>query len=396
MRVAIAGDFPEDPQILVGGIQAVIYYTLTGLAAYADLELHVVSCEKWSQASQIGRIIHRQYPRWQTHHLPSPRAISHTRSMLTTDRRSVADALRALQPDLIHAHGQAAAYPWAAFNTGLPTVVTVHGINHLEAAIDPRGGRLRGWLRRFIWEQTERACLRRAQDIVIISPFVADTIRPYTRARLHTIENPVEEGLFHLTRRPATPARILYVGSIQKRKGLADLIAALGQVRAAGISAELRVAGACMDTYAAYGAHVRQLTQHLGLDAHVHFLGHLNRDALLDEYAACTLFCLPSHLEASPVVVAEAMAAGCPVVTTTIPSTAHLIQDGESGYRAPAGDVGQLAQALRRVLENSAEQQRLSENARQIAQRRFSPQQAAAATYQLYQACLYTQRPDAS
>lgn len=388
MRVAIAGDFAEDPHTIVGGIQAVIYYTLTALAAYPNLELHIVSCEKNSRASAENRPRHLTFPGWQAHHLPSPPHLSLTRTMLTADRRAVARCLRDLQPDLIHAHGQVAAYPWAAFSVGRPTIITVHGINYLEAAIDPRGARWQAWLRRTLWGQIERACLRRAQDIVIISPFVASIVRPLTRARLHAIENPVEARLFDLPRRPTAPARILYVGSIQKRKGLADLIAALGQVRAAGLDAEVRVAGAFMSTYADYGAAVRQLVAQLGLSDHVHFLGHLDRDALLAEYAACSLFCLPSYLEASPVVVAEAMAAGCPIVTTAIPSTTHLIHPGVTGLRTPPGDVTALTDALLAILRQPDEAHRLGAAARQVAQQRFSPAQAAAALYALYAARL--------
>lgn len=384
MRVAIAGDFAEDPHTIVGGIQAVIYYTLTALADYPDLDLHIVSCEKSSRASADNRPRHLTFPGWQAHHLPSPPQRSLTRTMLTIDRRAVARCLGELQPDLIHAHGQVAAYPWAAFTIGRPTIVTVHGINYLEAAIDPRGGHWQGWLRRTLWGYIERACLQHAQDIVIISPFVESVVRPLTPARLHTIENPVEARLFDLPRHPAAPPRILYVGSIQKRKGLADLITALGQVRAAGLEAELRVAGAFMPTYADYGEAVRQLITHLGLSDQVHFLGHLQRDALLQEYAACTLFCLPSYLEASPVVVAEAMAAGCPVVTTTIPSTEHLIYPDVTGLRTPPGDIPALTAALLHLLNQPAEARRLGAAARQAAQQRFNPAQAAAALYALY------------
>ncbi len=396
MRLVIAGDFPvavvSQPRHLVGGIQAVIYHTLQGLLNYPDLEIHVVACEKSipdvaTQTLVAMAATPDAAPAPMAHYLPSPPRLPHTLSMLTVDRQRLAHTLRRLRPDVVHAHGQAAAYPWAAFDSGAPTIVTVHGINQLEAAIDRRGGALRGWLRQFIWGQIEASCLRRAQDIVVISPFVAEVIRPHTRARLHAIENPIEPRLLDRPRRPLTPPRILYVGSIQKRKGLVDLIQALGQVRQRyGNDAGpiLRVAGAFMEPYAAYGEEVRRVTAALGLTPYVHFLGHLDRTALLEEYTACTLFCLPSYLEASPVVVAEAMAAGCPVVVAAIPSTEHLVVDGQTGRRVAPGDVDGLAEAILTLLERPALGKAWGEAARRVARERFSPQEAAAASYKLY------------
>ncbi|MEW5985974.1 MAG: glycosyltransferase family 4 protein [Chloroflexota bacterium] len=380
MRVAIAGDFPEEPGRIVGGIQAVIYYTLLGLADYPNLDIHVVSCEKWGQAGQSGPFS-RPGPHWQAHYLPSPQGIPHTLSMLTIDRRRLAQAIRALKPDLVHAHGQAAAYPWAAFDSGRPTVVTAHGLNSLEAQVDQRGGWLRGRLRALLWRQVEQSCLRRAADVVVISPFVADTIRPWTRARLHPIENPVDPTLFDLDRQAGIPGRLLYVGSIQKRKGLADLLQALAHLPAA----HLVVAGGFSQPYADYGRRIRQLVAELHLEERVHFLGHLDRASLQQEYRQCAVFCLPSYLEASPVVVAEAMAAGCPIVTTAIASTAHLIEDGQTGYRVPAGNPLALAARVEQLLSNPAEAQAMGDAARRVALRRFTPTQAAAATHELYQ-----------
>ena len=46
-RIVVAGDYPEHPPTIVGGIQAVIHNTLERLGDYDDLDLHVVTCEKW-------------------------------------------------------------------------------------------------------------------------------------------------------------------------------------------------------------------------------------------------------------------------------------------------------------------------------------------------------------
>lgn len=383
MRVVIAADFPEDPPNVVGGIQAIVYYTLRRLADYKDLDIHIVSCEKWGRAARSGPWV-LNGEGWQAHYFPSPPRIPHTVSMLTVDRRIVARAIRDLHPDLVHAHGQAAAYPWAAFDSHVPTVVTVQGINALEARLDRRGGRLRGELRAFLWEQIERACLRRASDMVITGPFQADVIRPHTQARFHWIENPVQEELFDIQSDTAIPGQILYVGSIQKRKGLADLIQAVHLLRDLQPPIHLRVAGGFMQPYAEYGEYVRQLTERLALTDRIHFSGHAGREMLLEEFRRCAVFCLPTYLEGSPVAVAEAMAAGRPIVTTAIDATAHLIAEGVNGFRVPPGDPPALADRLRTLLTSPDLCRAFGETARQEALTRFSPAEAAKLTHQMY------------
>src|SRR5690606_21898223 len=54
-------------------------------------------------------------------------------------------------------------------------------------------------------------------------------------------------------------------------------------------------------------------------------------------------FVLTSHMEANPVSILEAMAAGKPVVATQVGSVAESVRPGETGFLAPAGDADALA-----------------------------------------------------
>jgi glycosyltransferase involved in cell wall biosynthesis len=387
MRVVIAADFPEVPPDVVGGIQAIVYYTLLPLATNEALDIHIVSCEKWGKAARSGNWV-LQGKGWLAHYYASAPRLPHTLSMLTVDRWKVARAIRDLRPDIVHAHGQAAAYPWAAFDSGVPTIVTVQGINALEARLDRRGGRLRSELRALLWERIERACLRRMKEVVITGPFQAEVIRPHTQARFHWIENPVQPELFDISADTIIPGQILYVGSIQKRKGLSDLIQAVHLLRDLQPPIHLRVAGGFMQPYAAYGETVRQLTERLDLSDRIHFLGHTDRSTLLEEFKHCAVFCLPTYLEGSPVAVAEAMAAGRPIVTTAIDATAHLIAEGVNGFRVPPGDPEALAARLRALLTNADLSRAFGQAARQEAIHRFSPEKAARATFEAYRKIL--------
>jgi glycosyltransferase involved in cell wall biosynthesis len=82
--------------------------------------------------------------------------------------------------------------------------------------------------------------------------------------------------------------------------------------------------------------------QHLG--ANVRFLG-LRKD-IARLLGAADLFLLTSISEGIPLTVIEAMAAGLPVVATNVGGLGEIIEEGKTGYLAPSGDDGALAQHI--------------------------------------------------
>jgi glycosyltransferase involved in cell wall biosynthesis len=122
----------------------------------------------------------------------------------------------------------------------------------------------------------------------------------------------------------------------------------------------------------------------IGAAGYVHFLGYLDHEALLEAYRTSQLLLFPSWQESSPVAVAEAMAAGLPSVVTDIGGTKHLIEDGVSGYRVPAGDVQALASGVLRLLQEPETCRLFGRQARDVARQRFSPELAARKTHDLY------------
>jgi len=352
------------------------------LARYEDLELHVVTCEKWRRRRLKQPEVVEQGS-WTVHYLPSSPRLPHTLTLWTTDRWAVRRRIERLAPDLVHAHGQAAAYPLAAFDSRRPTLVTVHGINMLEAEVDRRGNTLKGNLRVAVWGYAEKRCLARATNIVVIIPFVWEAIAVYTRARLHASDNPVHDALFDLEPRPER-GKVLMVGSIQKRKGTLEAMQAMSLVRERVPEAELYIAGGFMPSYAGYGEVVRRWVAENDAAGYVHLLGNLEHAALLEAYRTSQVFVLPSYLEASSVAVAEAMAAGLPAVVSDIGGTAHLIEQGVTGYRVPAGSVPDLARRLVELLQDEALCGRMGRQARAFAVETASARLAAQKSHDLY------------
>lgn len=127
---------------------------------------------------------------------------------------------------------------------------------------------------------------------------------------------------------------------------------------------------------------LEELQRELGLEHAVEFLGA--RDDVPALLAAASAFVLSSRSEGLPLSVIEAMAAGLPIVASDVGGLHELVEDGSSGLLVPAGDVDALADALRRLVADPAERQRLGNAARARAEERFDLPAFRAAHLALY------------
>jgi glycosyltransferase involved in cell wall biosynthesis len=124
----------------------------------------------------------------------------------------------------------------------------------------------------------------------------------------------------------------------------------------------------------------------LGLGQRVVFTG-FRRDvpALL---SAVSVSVLPSLSEGLSNVVLEAMAAGVPVVATSVGGTPEIVDDGVTGLLVPPRDAGALADAISSLLTDPARRQTIGEAGRRRVEERFSLEAMVLATEQLYERLL--------
>ena len=381
MRVVIAGDYPFEPPHVLGGIQAVTYYTTEALREYDNLDLHVITCEQWTGPQ---RTVSRK--KVTVHYLKASSILPYSLASWTSDRKRIREKLGELKPDIVHVHAQN-RYPLAALDSGLPWVMTVHGLNHLEYTVKGWKKNLRHLIRTFLWARTEQYTLRRAKDIVVISPYVQRQIELFTSARLHMISNPVHEDFFRI-RGVGLPGRILCVSLITPRKDLLTLLRAVERLHNRFPNIQLHIVGKVFPITQHYADSLHKYVQDNGLTNCVRFLGFLSHEDLLREYEECQVFALPSLEESSPVAIAEAVAAGRAVLTTDIGGTAHLIADNERGFRVMAGNDEMMAARLRQLLDESELRERFRCKGKEWALQNLMPHMAAEKTFEMYETIL--------
>lgn len=158
------------------------------------------------------------------------------------------------------------------------------------------------------------------------------------------------------------PLNLLCVGSVIERKGHVDLIEALALLGAPPWRLEC-VGSLDRDPRAVAG--LRAALARTGLAARVELHGEVSPETLDRLYARADLFVLASRHEGYGMALAEAMSYGIPVVSTCAGAIPHTVPEG-AGMLVPPGDIGAIADALRRLMSDPTKRQAMGRAARAV------------------------------
>lgn len=183
---------------------------------------------------------------------------------------------------------------------------------------------------------------------------------------------------------------LLYVGRIQRLKGIDLLLRAAARLRRAqpALTERLQVLivggrpqgdGPEQDEL----ERLERLTRRLGLTEHVQFVGAVDQARLPLYYAAAEATVVPSLYESFGLVAVESMACGTPVVASRVGGLASTVQHGQTGYLIPARDPRLYAERLAAILGDADLRARLSAGARRHAAR-YDWAQVAEEIYGIY------------
>lgn len=164
----------------------------------------------------------------------------------------------------------------------------------------------------------------------------------------------IDLARFAFAPRPAAalPARLLFVGRLSEKKGVAYLLEALALLRQQGHDASLEVVGD-----GPLATDLRARCTRLGLDDRVRFAGAQPQEAVARAMAQAHALVAPSVRAASgdeegiPTVLKEAFARGLPVVSTHHAGIPELVEHGVNGFLADERDAAGLAACLTELLD---------------------------------------------
>lgn len=371
MKVALFTRFPPTLNQPRGGVESVAVVLIRALAAMPDLEIHVVTLEKGRDSAVVeshgGATVHRLAgSRW-----------PHIADVLGgPGRRRLMDYVLALQPDILHSHE---THGLMLGNLPVPHVFTVHGFDTENLRAD--SARFAN-LRTRLWGLVEERGLARQRHIISISPYVRRMIAPLTHATIHDIDNPVDERFFAVTRAPQGQ-RILCVGWLNERKNTLGAIEAFALAVARGAVGTLVIAGQAMEQ--AYHQKVLDCIARHKLADQVELLGQIDHHRLMAELGKASVFLLPSRQENSPMAIAEAMAAGLPVIASNRCGMPFMVTENTTGFLIDPEDPEMIADRLVRLLQDPAAARQMGQAGRCLAEQRFNPRMVAERTRAVYQ-----------
>jgi glycosyltransferase involved in cell wall biosynthesis len=266
------------------------------------------------------------------------------------------------RPQVVHVHAASNAsflrksmLLAVARGAGCRTVFHLHGACFDRYAQEQASPLVRRWIRHTLLSTSR---------VIALSPHWADFLQRYAPgARVIVIPNSVP--LPPASSVAVEPGRILFLGQIEPRKGIYELLEALAALAPRHPHAVLAIGGQ------GEVDEVRRRAAALGIADRVQLLGWLTGADKQAELARAAIFCLPSHAEGLPMAMLEAMAAGKAVVVTGVGGIPHAVRDGDNGLLVDPGNVPSLADALGSLLDNDARRRELGERARATIAQEF-------------------------
>ncbi|HAX15074.1 MAG: glycosyl transferase [Leeuwenhoekiella sp.] len=224
----------------------------------------------------------------------------------------------------------------------------------------------------------EMQALKNADHILAASAFTAKLTKAIfgLKNEIQVIPNSIDTELFKSVQIPEVSNRILYYGSIIRKKGVLELAEICNLVFKDNASARLILAGNDVkDVFTG------RSTQELFMEVvkskfhnQIEFKGLLPYKAVQEEIAKASVVVLPSFAEALPMTWIEAMAMEKALVTSNIGWANEVMIDGETGYAVDPKDHQAYSDAILQLLDSETLRKRMGINARKRVSEKFATQ----------------------
>ena len=303
-------------------------------------------------ARSMARIVHRQ----------APEPVLMAKSLgLVGSASALARDIAVWGADHIHAEfaGHPATAAWVAHRmTGIPYSVScrAHDIFRTQRLLAEKLG--------------EAAFVRTVSTYA--KSFLLDRVPGLDPTKMHVIHSSVPvETITALPPADNDPFHILYVGSLQIRKGVNFLLEALGKLPFDDW--HCTIAGDGPDR-----AKLEAQSVNLGLGGRVHFIGKQDFNSISALYAAASVVAVPSVIgpkgrtEGIPNVAIEGLAFQRPVISTNVSGIPELIRHGETGWLIEPGLVEQLVGAFADIKADPAAAHKRAVAGRKHVEQEFS------------------------
>ncbi|NVK40623.1 MAG: glycosyltransferase family 4 protein [Oceanospirillaceae bacterium] len=163
--------------------------------------------------------------------------------------------------------------------------------------------------------------------------------------------------------------KVIFLSNLMVEKGLFDLIEALGEVCKKGYQLEFQIVGAEADITV---AELKKSLEEHNITGCSTYLGSKYNDEKWEALMNADIFVFPSHKEALPLVILEAMNCGLPILASDVGGIPDMIQDGKSGLLFRARDINNLKTKLEILIQDVSLRERLGAEAKTLFYEHFT------------------------
>ncbi len=299
-------------------------------------------------------------------HCSVPQRMVQARSLTRRlrERRGDLDALLIRGPSpLLPAMADAAG--------GLPVALLLVGdyVAGVDDSIQPRWRKelIRLWTR---WNQRRERQIARQALTFVNSQALYDALEPTvpTLVQMQTTTISNEDFFGRADTCPSSPIHLLYTGRLTRGKGLLVMVEAVALLVAQGADVMLDLVG-WEEPAEPISAEIVETAERLGLGPRVRLHGYQPLPALFDFYKQADIYLLASiNSEGFPRTIWEALAHSLPVVATRVGSIPATLTDGQTALLVEPRSAQALADALSRLMRDSALRQRIIAGGFKLAQ----------------------------
>jgi glycosyltransferase involved in cell wall biosynthesis/GT2 family glycosyltransferase len=260
-----------------------------------------------------------------------------------------------------------------------PTVVTLMTSMSTIAALHPSWDGA-DWVRQVI--ALEQATARTARYLHPISQAILDKVRgDYGSTDAWAEVQPLGVRDRHDQYPPQRDeddgkVRVLFVGRLERRKGVDVLLQAAVRLLERFPQAEFVLAGKDTPNTETGSTYRAQFQEKYGQDpriaSRVTFAGAVSEDQLYQHYADADIVCMPSRYESFGLVLVEGMVFGKPVVGCAVGGMCEIVETEGNGLLAQPGSAASLEECLARLLGNADLRRRFGQRSRALYEEKFA------------------------
>lgn len=346
---------------------------LQGMAALPELEVHVISCIRQPVKSP-ERLASNIF--FHSLHVPK---MGWIRTGYQGCIRATRAKVREIQPHLAHAQGTERDCATSAIFSGVPSVLTIHGNMRRVAHV------MKARPFSYLWlaARLEQFVLPRTAGVVCISTHTLRQVEGLTR-RTWLVPNAVDASFFEVERAPAPPApNVVCVGQVYSLKNQNAFIRALDPIaKTHQFTVEFLGEAKPGQPYA------EEFLGLVGQRPWCHHFGFANRAQLQEKLSRASLLAQVSLEDNCPMAILEAMASGVPVLASSIGGMPDLVEEGRTGWFCDPHDQASMRAGFEKFITNPARAAQFGRSAREVALKKFHPQEVARTHLRIYEELL--------